>query len=95
MCSFNFDLPVEPLPLMKRVLRMIEESGGTVSGAFPAVTVSIPTGVGRIEGTCKLVKDRLVNVQITKKPDVVTCRMVREQLVFVLTEAVKKSVSEP
>ena len=80
---------------MERVLRMIDESGGTVTGTLPSVTVSIPTALGRVEGTCKLVKDRLVNVRVTKKPDLMTCRMVRERLIFILSEAVKKISSEP
>ena len=95
MCNYNFDLPVDPMALMERVLRMIDESGGTVTGTLPSVAVSIPTAVGRVEGTCKLVKDRLVNVRVTKKPDLMTCRMVRERLIFILSEAVKKISSEP
>ena len=91
VCNYNFDLPVEPEPLMGLVLRMIEENGGTVTGAFPAVSVSIPTSLGRVEGRCRLVKDRLVNIQVTKKPDFMTCQMVREKLIFILSEAVKKS----
>jgi len=42
-----------------------------------------------VEGKCQLLDDAMVNIQITKKPDLVTCNMVRDNLVAYLTEAVK------
>jgi len=89
MCNYNFDLPVDPLELMEIVLRMIEENGGAVTGELPNVSVSISTNMGRVVGRCKLVKGSLINLQITKKPDLMTCTLIRDQLVFFLTEAVK------
>ena len=32
MCNYNFELPVDPIPLMALVKQMIEENGGTVTG---------------------------------------------------------------
>ena len=83
------------MPLTERVLRTIDGRGGTVSGAVPAVTGSIPTGAGRVEGTCALVKDRLDTVRVTKQPHLLTCRTVRERRSFILSEAVKKIPTEP
>ena len=97
MCNYNFDLPVEPEAAHGAAsLRMIEENGGTVTGApFRPSPSPSPPALGRVEGRCKLVKDRLVNIQVTKKPDFMTCQMVREKLIFILSEAVKKISSEP
>ena len=94
MCNYNFELPVDPLPLLARLVRLIEEQGGAVTGEVPNVSVSIPTSVGRVEGRCRLVEGALVNIQVTRKPEFVTCAMVRDRLVVVLTEAVKSQAME-
>ncbi|MCW5881178.1 MAG: hypothetical protein KIS91_09640 [Anaerolineae bacterium] len=89
MCNYNFKLPVEPVTLFQMFRQQIVDHGGMVSGELPSVSVSVPTQVGRVEGKCQLLDDAMVNIQITKKPDLVTCNMVRDNLVAYLTEAVK------
>ena len=89
MCNYNFQLPVDPGILFQTFRQQIVDNGGVVTGEFPTVTVSVPTQVGRVEGKCHLVGDAMVNIQITKKPDLVTCNMVRDNLVAYLTVAVK------
>ena len=83
------ELPVDPLPLMEMALRLIEENGGAVTGELPDVAVSIPTSVGQVEGRCTLVEGALVNIQVVKKPKIVTCAMVRDKLVEYLSDAVR------
>ena len=89
MCNYNFQLPVDPATLFQLFRQQIVDHGGVVTGEPPHIIVSVPTQVGRVEGKCQLVDDALVNIQITKKPDLVTCNMVRDNLVAYLTEAVK------
>ena len=89
MCNYNFRLPVDPATLFQLFRQQIVDHGGVVTGEPPHIIVSVPTQVGRVEGKCQLVDDALVNIQITKKPDLVTCNMVRDNLVAYLTEAVK------
>lgn len=89
MCNYNFQLPVDPMTLFQMFRQQIVDNGGVVTGELPNVLVSVPTQVGRVEGKCQLVGEALVNIQITKKPDLVTCNMVRDNLVAYLSEAVK------
>jgi hypothetical protein len=89
MCNYNFELPVDPIPLMALVKQMIEENGGAVTGQIPNVAVSFPTPVGLVAGKCKLVGTSTVHLTVTKKPEVLTCAMVRDRIVGYLTEAVK------
>ncbi len=89
MCNYNFEIPVAPIPLMEMVKKLILENGGAVVGEVPNLAVTIPTPVGVVAGKCKLVEGSLVNLQVTKKPDFMTCSMVRNKLVFYITEAVR------
>ena len=88
-CSYNFELPVDPIPLMAMVKQMIEANGGIVTGQIPNVAVTIPTPVGQVAGNCRLVGNSTVQLAVTKKPDFLTCTMVRDRLVGYITEAVK------
>jgi hypothetical protein len=89
MGSYNFDIPVDPIALMKMVKDLVEQNGGIVTGEVPNVSVRFPTVVGEVGGNCRLVKGSVVNIEVTKKPDLVPNSMVREKLVFYITEAVK------
>ncbi|MFN8474228.1 MAG: hypothetical protein U0822_18690 [Anaerolineae bacterium] len=89
MCNYNFQLPVDPISLLQMFRQEIVDNGGIVTGEIPNVHVSVPTQVGRVEGECHLVGEATVNIKITKKPDIVSCKMVRDTLVTYLTEAVK------
>jgi hypothetical protein len=88
-CSYNFELPVDPIALLGMVARMITENGGRITGDVPDVSMSMPTPIGQVEGTCRLLSGSVVNLTVTKKPDILTCAMVRDKLVFYITEAVK------
>jgi hypothetical protein len=89
MGSYNFDIPVDPIALMQMVKDLVEQNGGIVTGEIPNVSVRFPTVVGEVGGNCRLVKGSVVNIEVTKKPDLVPNTMVREKLVFYVTEAVK------
>jgi hypothetical protein len=89
MGSYNFDIPVDPIALMKMVKGLVEQNGGVVTGEIPNVSVRFPTVVGEVGGSCRLVRGSVVNIEVTKKPDLVPNSMVREKLVYYVTEAVK------
>ena len=89
MCNYNFELPVEPIPLMEMVKQMVIKNGGTVTGEIPNVTVMFPTPMGQVAGSCRIVSGNTVNLTVTKKPEVLTCAMVRERLVALIIEAVR------
>jgi hypothetical protein len=89
MCNYNFELPVEPIPLMEMVRQMVIKNGGTVTGEIPNVTVTFPTPMGQVAGNCRIVSGNTVNLTVTKKPEVFTCAMVRERLVALIIEAVR------
>ena len=89
MCNYNFEIPVDPIPLMEMVKKLILENGGAVTGEVPNLAVTIPTPVGVVAGKCKLVEGRVVNLHVTKKPEFMTCNMVRSKLVYYITEAVR------
>ncbi len=89
MCNYNFQLPVDPTALLQMFRQEIINNGGIVKGELPNVHVSVPTQVGRVEGECRLVNEATVNIKITKKPDIVSCNMVRDTLIGYLTEAIK------
>lgn len=88
-CSYNFKLPSDPIAIIEMVRPMIEEAGGTVTGKNTDVTFSIPTVVGRFDGACRLVEPSVVNISVIDKPDIVSCKMIRDQLTVYITEAVK------
>lgn len=89
MCNYNFELPVEPIPLLEMVRQMVIANGGTVSGEIPNVTVTFPTPMGQVAGSCRIVSGNTVNLTVTKKPEVFTCAMVRDRLVTLIIEAVR------
>ena len=89
MCNYNFDLPIDPLLLMPMVQQMIEENGGTVSGQMPHMAVSFKTPMGPVAGSCRHVGGSLISLTVTKKPEVLTCKMVRERLITYISEAVR------
>lgn len=89
MGSYNFDIPVDPIALMKMVKELVEQNGGIVTGEIPNVSVTFPTVVGEVGGNCRLLTRSVVNIEVTKKPTVVSNNMVREKLVYYVTEAVK------
>ena len=89
MCNYNFDLPVDPIPLMVMVQQLIEQNGGRVTGKIPNVAVSFSTPMGQVAGSCRIVSGFTINLTISKKPEIYTCAMVRDRLVAYITEAVK------
>jgi hypothetical protein len=89
MCNYNFELPVDPIPLMVMVRQMIEENGGRVTGQLPNVEIFFSTPLGPVTGSCRLVTANTIHLTVTRKPEVLTCAMVRDQLVAYITDAVK------
>ena len=89
LCSFNFKIPSDPVAILDMVKPMIKEAGGTVVGENADVSFSIPTVVGRFNGACTLVEPSVINIAVTDKPDIVSCKMVQQQLTLYITQAVK------
>jgi hypothetical protein len=94
LCSFKFELPVDPIGLMAMVKRMILENGGKVTGEIPNISISVPTALGPVEGSCRMTTKSVVNIQVDKMPEFVSCNQVREKLVYFITEAVKLYVEQ-
>lgn len=88
-CMFNFKIPDDPVAILDMVRPMIAEIGGTVSGESADLTFSIPTTLGRFDGACKVIEASTIQIAVTDKPELVSCTMVRQKLVFYVTEAVK------
>ncbi len=87
-CSFNFKIPNDPAAIIAMVRPLIVEGGGTMSGQNNHVTFSIPTVVGRFDGVCTVVEPTMVNISVLDKPDVISCKMIRDQLTKYVTQAV-------
>lgn len=88
-CSFNFKIPDDPAAIMDMVRPLIAEGGGTVAGEGANVSFSIPTAVGRFDGVCTAVEPTLVNIAVLAKPDVISCKVIRDQLTRHITLAVQ------
>lgn len=86
-CSFNFKIPGDPVAIIDMVRPMIVDGGGTMSGASDNVTFSIPTLLGRFDGVCTVVEPALVNISVLDKPDVISCKVIRDQLTKYITQA--------
>ena len=93
-CAFNFKIPADPVAIIGMVRPMIVEAGGTVDGENTDITFSIPTVIGRLDGGCKLLEPTLVNITVTDKPDVISCKMIQKQLTVYITEAVKMYIEQ-
>ena len=78
MCNYDFNVPVDA-----------EEHGGKTEGQNSHVAFSIPTPVGDLDGTCQVKEPKVISIQVSNKPDLVSCRLIREKLVIYLTEAVR------
>jgi hypothetical protein len=90
VCSYDFVLPVDPLPVMELAKQAIIEGGGKVTGRIPDVYISMPSPFGLFEGTCTLVDGTTINLTVTRKPDIVPSSLLRERLVLYLKEAVRR-----
>jgi hypothetical protein len=90
ICKYNFELPIDPLALVEMARDVLIEHGGTIIGDLPNATILVPTHLGQFEGTCSLVSDSTLHIEVTRKPDLITCPMIREQLIIVIKEGVKR-----
>ncbi len=87
-CRFNFKVPDDPIAILDMVRPMIIDAGGTITGESANAAFSIPTVVGRFDGACTLVEPMVVNIAVIDKPDIVSCKMIRDQLAKYITQAV-------
>jgi hypothetical protein len=87
-CAFNFKIPDDPVAIIEMIRPMIVEGGGMVAGAGSNVTFSIPTVVGRFEGVCTVMETTTVNIAVLDKPDIISCKVIRDQLTKYITQAV-------
>lgn len=88
-CAFNFKIPADPIAIIGMVRPMFVEAGGTVTGENADFTFSMPTKIGRFDGACKVLEPTLVNITVTERPEVISCKMIQKQLTVYITEAVK------
>jgi hypothetical protein len=93
ICQYNFVLPVDPLPLIEMTRNLILENGGTVTGENPVYIVSMPSPFGQFNAVCKLLSDSEINISVTKKPELVSCDLIRDKLIFFIKEGVKMQVN--
>ncbi len=93
-CSFNFEIPVDPIGLMQMARQVLEQNGGIVTGEISNFSVRIPTVIGEVGGNCRHVGGTVVNIEVTQKPPIVTSAMAREKLVVYISEAVKMYVRQ-
>ena len=77
------------MAIIGMVRPMFVEAGGTVTGENADFTFSMPTKIGRFDGACKVLELTLVNITVTQRPDVISCKMIQKQLTVYITEAVK------
>lgn len=89
ICSYNFKIPSDPVAIIDMVRPMIVDAGGTVTGENTDLMFSIPTVVGQFDGACKVLEPTVVNLTVTQKPEIVSCKMIQKQLTVYITEAVK------
>jgi hypothetical protein len=94
LCSFKFELPVDPIALIDMIKKEIVAYGGRATGQSPNVAISVSTPLGPVEGSVHLLKGSTVNVVVDRMPEFVSCNAVREKLVFFITEAVKMYVAQ-
>lgn len=87
-CRFNFKVPNDPVAIIDMVRPMIVDAGGTITGESANAAFSIPTVVGRFDGVCTVVDPKLVNIAVTDKPDIISCKVIRDQLTKYITQAV-------
>ncbi|MCA9952055.1 MAG: hypothetical protein KDE48_20535 [Anaerolineales bacterium] len=92
LCQFNFDLPIDPYLLMDMAKEAIVEHGGTVTGDLPEMMIAVPTPLGEFDGVCTLVAGFTIHVAVTRKPELVSCDLIRNKLVEYLTLGVKMHV---
>lgn len=90
LCQYNFVLPVEPSELMGLAKQAIIENGGVVSGDLPNFSLSVHTPLGQFSGDCNLIADSTIHIVVTQKPELVSCDLIRDKLVELLKQGVKK-----
>lgn len=86
-CRFELEVPADPATLFDRVKREIEAHGGTVSGNTTTMIVSVPTPIGPVQGTVRVVAPGRVAIEVTRKPLVVSCGMVRDKITQYVAQA--------
>lgn len=89
ICSYNFKIPSDPVAIIGMVRPMIVDAGGTVTGENTDLMFSIPTAVGQFDGECKVLEPTVVNLTVTRKPEIVSCKVIQKQLTVYITEAVR------
>lgn len=87
-CTYNFKIPSDPTGVIEMVRPMIVAAGGTVTGEITATEFSVPTALGRFDGVCKVLDPEQVNIVVTDKPDLISCKVIRDQLTRYVTQAV-------
>ena len=73
-CSFQFKLETAPAETINKVKAKIEQEGGTFNGDDNQGKFSLPTPVGKIEGSYQVTSDEL-KIDINKKPAFLPCSM--------------------
>lgn len=87
-CTYNFKIPSDPEGIIEMVRPMIVAAGGTVTGETAITAFSIPTVIGRFDGICTVLDPEQVNIVVTDKPDLISCKVIRDQLTRYITRAV-------
>jgi hypothetical protein len=78
-CNFKIAFTKSPEELLGVAKKAIESHKGTFKGDFDSGHFTIPIGIGDINGTYT-VADSKISIDITKKPLLVTCKMIENRL---------------
>jgi hypothetical protein len=78
-CHFEISVPESPEDILATAKSAITKANGKFSGDTNSGHFSIPVGIGDIEGVYFL-KDGKMVVDITKKPLLVGCKLIENQM---------------
>ena len=93
MCEFEIGFQGCPAAVLKRTKETIEGDGGSFNADDSRVLFSVRTPVGRVNGTCEWAGPATIGVTITKKPFLVPCSVIKEQMLAAF-DAASKSGAE-
>jgi len=78
-CSFNFNIESSPVEIINNVKSKIENEGGSFTGDEKEGNFNLPTPIGSVEGNYS-VGDNELKIDITKKPMMLPCSMIKSEL---------------
>ena len=78
-CTFKIPFPKSSHKYLKVAQKAITDAKGTFDGDLTAGNFKIPVGIGDIVGEYTIADDEIC-IDITKKPLIVTCKLIENRL---------------